>query len=142
MAMCRAEPRGLRNRAGRVVLLGAFLGVLRLVATPSFAGALPHLRQSGFLRVGPRDTFYRSRARGTFGTVATEGGCLDERDVDFMDRLQGLAAEVLALPNLTAHQRLVWVTSLRLNAVPVQESCPHGSGSAGTSLAGLQALTC
>ena len=38
-----------------------------------------------------------------------------------MERLQGLAAEVLALPNLTAHQRLVWATSLRLDAVPVQE---------------------
>ncbi|CAJ1419462.1 unnamed protein product [Effrenium voratum] len=38
-----------------------------------------------------------------------------------MQRLQGLAAEVLALPNLTAHQRLMWATSLRLDAVPVQE---------------------
>ena len=38
-----------------------------------------------------------------------------------MERLRGLAAEVLALPNLTAHQRLVWATSLRLEAVPMQE---------------------
>ncbi|CAJ1419463.1 unnamed protein product [Effrenium voratum] len=41
-----------------------------------------------------------------------------------MQRLQGLAAEVLALPNLTAHQRLMWATSLRLDAVPVQELPP------------------
>ncbi|CAJ1452423.1 unnamed protein product [Effrenium voratum] len=54
--------------------------------------------------------------------VALSG--LDARDVDFMERLRGLAAEVLALPNLTAHQRLVWVTSLRLDAVPVQELPP------------------
>ena len=66
----------------------------------------------------------QSRILGQWLAVARELAQfrgLDARDVDFMERLQGLAAEVLALPNLTAHQRLIWATSMRLDAVPVQE---------------------
>ena len=65
----------------------------------------------------------QSRMLGQWLAVARELAQfrgLDARDVDFMERLQGLAAEVLALPNVTAHQRLIWATSLR--AAPSREA--------------------
>ena len=65
-----------------------------------------------------------------------------------MERLRGLAAEVLALPNLTAHQRLVWETSLHLDAVPVQErsdrvaACVRESGQVGFKLPSARKFIC
>ena len=43
-AMRLCEPRGLRRRAGRLAMLGAFACALRLVTSPAFAGAAPHPR--------------------------------------------------------------------------------------------------
>ncbi|CAJ1346014.1 unnamed protein product [Effrenium voratum] len=97
-----------RGRGGVALGVFAWLGALRLACL-------------GFVGCQPRPP--RSRARLASPAGGTEAS-LDERDVDFMERLRGLAAEVLALPNLTAHQRLVWATSLRLDAVPVQELPP------------------
>ena len=49
---------------------------------------------------------------------------LDERDAAFMQRLRNLAHEALSWPHLNGQQRLMWVTVLELDVVPMQERHP------------------